>query len=77
MYLYQGLQIPFINYFRLPYCNNPPLTRTLSRVKVGSMGRHSVTLLHNLSVTTTQIFLLGVHNLNNMAARIPTRVPTS
>ena len=35
VYLYQGSQIPFIDYFGLPHCNNPSLTRTLSRVNVG------------------------------------------
>jgi len=39
------------------------------------MGRHFVTLSHNLSLTTAQNLLHGVHNLNNMATRVPTHVP--
>jgi len=41
------------------------------------MGRHSVTMSHNLSATTAQNLPLGVHNLNSMVVGVPTHVPAS
>jgi len=54
MYIYQGFQVPFMDYLGCVIVTTPSLTRTLSRVKVGLMGRHYVTLSYNLSVTTAQ-----------------------